>query len=293
MTDNTADAAATRRSWWPWLLLAAALVAAVLGGWLVRDDGSLHRVRAAGLLRVGYAVEAPYALVQPDGSVSGESPEVAAEVAREMGLRVQWIRTDFERLMTELELDRFDVIAAGLFVNPQRAQRVRFSVPTLRVRPGWLVAAGNPKALADYRGVDARTAVRVGVLAGSVEQQALQSQGAGLLVLRDVQSALVAMRQGAIDAIALSLPTVRQMAAASEGRFVAVAADGGDAATGSHTALAFRREDKSLQQAVDVVLARYLGSTRHLQMLQRFNLTADDLPVAAAAAVGVRDAGSR
>jgi len=146
--------------------LAAAVVAAGSGGvwaWLHgdADDGSLARARKAGELRVGYAVEAPYALVLPDGSVSGESPEVARAVATRLGLRTNWIKTPFERLLPELQARRFDLIAAGLFVNAQRAERVRFSRPTLRVRAGWLTLAGNPKGLASYEQLARQPDVRV------------------------------------------------------------------------------------------------------------------------------------
>lgn len=292
MTDI--EPAAAKRDWRPGaVFLGIAAAAAVLAIWAGLGDGSLRRVQAAGVLRVGYAVEPPYALVLPDGSISGESPEVAAEAARVLGLRVEWVKTDFERLIPELERDRFDVIAAGLFVTPQRAERVRFSLPTLRVRPGWLVASGNPKRLTDYRGVAAVAGVRVGVLAGSVEHGALRALGLGddrLLELRDAGSARVAMEQGVVDAIALSLPTVRGMAAGSNGRLVALPADGGDVAPASQTALAFRAKDRRLQRAVDDVLANYIGSRRHLEMLVRFNLTGDDLPAPPAAP---RDAGSR
>lgn len=290
MTDIAPAAAMRVRRRWA-AFFAFAIAAAALGAWKFLGDRSLARVQAAGVLRVGYAVEAPYALVRADGGVSGEAPEVAAEVARSLGVRVAWVQTDFERLIPELEHDRFDVIAAGLFITPERAQRVRFSVPTLQVRAGWLVAAGNPKGLTDYRAAAAVSGLRVGVLKGSVEQGALRALGLAddrLLELRDAGSALAAVEQGIVDAIALSLPTVRRMAAGSAGRLVALPADGGDTRSASRTALAMRLGDRSLQQAVDQALIAYLGSRRHLEMLVRFNLSGGDLPVPA-----VHDATSR
>lgn len=268
---------------------AALAVGAVLAGggswvWLRRakGDGSLARVRAAGELRVGYAVEAPYVLLLPDGSVSGESPEVARAVAARLGLKTGWIKTPFERLLPELESRRFDLIAAGLFVNPQRAQRVRFSRPTLRVRAGWLVVAGNPKDLASYEQLARQPDVRVAALSGSVEQaalDALQLPAGRRVAVPDAQSGLAAVSSGAADALALSLPTVRRMAAASSGRLAALPVQGA-AQRDNRVALAVHRDDAALQAAVDGALAGYVGSAEHRAMLQRFGLTPDDLPPA-------------
>ena len=44
---------------------------------LIEDEPDLSDALALALRRVGYAVEAPYALLLPDGSVTGESVEVA------------------------------------------------------------------------------------------------------------------------------------------------------------------------------------------------------------------------
>lgn len=257
-----------------------------LGGglwfWLAhkRDDGSLQRVRAAGEIRVGYAVEAPYALLLPDGGVTGESPEVARAVAATLALRTAWVKTPFERLLPELQARRFDLVAAGLFVNAQRAAQVRFTRDTLRVRAGWLVQAGNPKQISSYEHLPQQPGVRVAALAGSVEQAALDAlplPPARRVLVPDAQSGLAAVSNGVADALALSLPTVRQMALASQGRLEALPAQGATLRD-NRVALAVHRDDAALQAAIDAALAIYIGSAEHRAMLQRFDFTADDLP---------------
>ncbi|MCE1252324.1 MAG: hypothetical protein LWX83_02120, partial [Anaerolineae bacterium] len=41
------------------------------------NDQSLTDLQQKGVIRIGYAVEAPYAYVLENGKISGESPEVA------------------------------------------------------------------------------------------------------------------------------------------------------------------------------------------------------------------------
>lgn len=240
-------------------------------------DRSLDRVRQQGELRIGYAPEPPYALLQADGSPTGEGPIVAGEVARQLGLKPVWILTGFDRLIPELEARRFDLVAAGLFVTPERARRVRFSRPTLRVRQGWLQPAGAAAMPPSYDLAKPSAAQRIAVIDGSVEMAFFQPRADpdGLLVLPDAQSAAAAVDAGQAQALALSLPTVRALAAASGGRLQAQAGNGQGA---SLVALALHQDDEALAAAVDGVLSGFIGSPAHVDALLAVGLGADDLP---------------
>lgn len=242
-------------------------------------DGSLARARQAGTLRIGYALEAPYAWLDPMGQPTGESPEVARAVAARLGLRTVWILTSFDRLISELLAERFDVVAAGMFITPQRATTVRFSRPTLRVRPGWLTLANRPLSL-DYAAVQPGPGFRIAVLQGSTEEALFRQRQvpeAGLLSVADARSGQAAVTLGRASALALSLPTVRAMALSSEGRLAASPAMGPGTPT-QRVALALRREDTTLCDAIDEALRSYIGSPAHLDLLTRLGLTPEDLP---------------
>lgn len=238
---------------------------------------SLDRVQQRGELRIGYAPEPPYALLRADGTPTGEGPIVAAEVARQLGLEPVWILTSFDRLIPELEARRFDVVAAGLFVTPARARRVRFSRPTLRVRQGWLQAAGAAAMPPSYAQAQPSAQHPIAVIEGSVEMAYFQPRAGadGLLVLPDAQAAAAAVAAGQAQALALSLPAVRALAAGSDGRLVARA---GNSVGASLVALALHRDDTELAAAVDGVLAGYIGSAEHVAALASVGLSAKDLP---------------
>jgi Bacterial extracellular solute-binding proteins, family 3 len=103
-------------------------------------DQSLTRLQQEGTIRIGYAVEAPYAFLKPGGEVTGESPKVAKQIVARPGIRrIEWRQSEFGSLISGLESGRFDVIAAGMFITPERAQRVSFSEPTFHVQQGLLV----------------------------------------------------------------------------------------------------------------------------------------------------------
>lgn len=269
------QAKGARRQWLAIGLAGAATLG--LAAW-VRRDASFARVQARGLLRVGVAIEPPYAMLNPDGEPSGESPGVARAVSAALQLRPAWIVTPFERLLPELEAARFDLVAAGLFVTDERARRVRFCRPQLRVRPGWLVQPGNPRGLGAYADLGAGPGPRLAVLAGSVEEAEFVRRGvpaARLLHLPDANTGAAAVATGAADGLALSWPSVSHLARAAGQGLQAVPAPGPAAAL---VAMAVRRDEGALQRAIDGVLAPYLHSAAHLALLQPLGLGAADIP---------------
>jgi polar amino acid transport system substrate-binding protein len=263
---------------------AAAALALLLG------DRSLARLQGGEPFRVGYAVEAPYAFVAEDGTVTGEAPELARRIAAELGIaRVEWRQTDFGALLDELRRGRVDVIAAGMFITPERSRLAAFSLPTFRVRQGLLVRGGNPEQLHGYQDAVARGEVKVAVLEGSVEERLLGAMGmAGDCLLRvpDAAAGREAVRSGLASGLALSGPTVRWMAVHGGPGLEAAepfAQPPEELARSLGTgAMAFRKEDRRLLAAWNERLAAFLGSAGHRALVGRFGFTADDAPAAVA-----------
>lgn len=260
------------------LFLAAA--AAVILGLIAffhlppRED-ALTRLRAAGVVRIGYAVEAPFAILGDAGEVTGEAPEIARHVVEGLGIpRIEWRQMDFGSLVPELRAGRIDVIAAGLFITPERSGRVLFSRPTMAVRQAALVPAGNPRGLRSYKDIAGRPDVAVAVLAGSVEDQFMRRLGMGdgrLLRVPDALTGRRAVETGLAATLLLSEPSLRGMLSrgGSDGFEVVVE---GEIEAGL-PAFAFRLDEPELRDAWDDVLSAYLGSEGHLAMLAALGLT--------------------
>lgn len=101
-------------------------------------ETALQRILRTGTVRIGYAAEAPYAILALDGRVTGEGPEVARKVFERMGVRnVVAIESEFGMLMHDLKAKRFDVIATGMYILSDRCRQIAFSEPTYRVSTSW------------------------------------------------------------------------------------------------------------------------------------------------------------
>ena len=162
-------------------------------------QSTLERAKADGYIRVGFANEAPFGYATPDGKLTGKSPEVVKAVLAKMGIdQVDGVLTEFGSLIPGLQAGRFDIIAAGMFVNPKRCEQVQFSEPTYGIGQAFLVQAGNPKGWSTTARSPANPDLKLAVMAGAVEAGYAKDAGVAqeqLIILPD-QSSLVKAVQG-------------------------------------------------------------------------------------------------
>ncbi|WP_459934158.1 transporter substrate-binding domain-containing protein [Fundidesulfovibrio butyratiphilus] len=271
----------------PFLILAAFVAAGALYWEYATQDQSLARVRSTRSLRIGYAVEAPYAFLTADGEVTGQSPELARQVCAALGVeRIEWRLAEFGSLLDELENSRVDVIAAGMFITPARAERVAFSEPFFHVRQGLLVAAGNPLRLHDYTKAVSLTGARIAALTGSFEIQLLERLGlpqSRLLHVPDAQTGRAAVESGLADALALSSVTIAWMATRDQLGKTEMAdpfEQPNSDLTGAagYGAFVFRKKDKALLKAWNAAQSPLVRAPEYLALIKRFGFSPGELP---------------
>jgi polar amino acid transport system substrate-binding protein len=271
-------------------LLAAALAApaAVLGcADRVADVDTLAKVREDGVVRVGFANEAPYAyLDSATGELTGEAPEVARLVLERMGVtEIGGRLTEFGALIPGLKAGRFDLIAAGMYIQPARCREIDFSNPTYCIGEGLLVAARNPLDLHSYDDVRESDA-RLGVVAGTVELGYARDSGIRderIVVFPDAPSAVAGVETGRVDAYAGTELTVRDLLTKADDPDLAMAepfADpviDGEPARGCG-AFGFRAGDDAFREEFERHLAELLGTPEHLAAVEPFGFGEATLP---------------
>lgn len=259
-------------------LLLLAVLAVVRAA---RTGGGLEARYPEGL-RLGYAAEAPYAFVDERGRVTGAIPELARLVAGRLGLPVTFVQSDFGGLIDQLVEGRYDLIASGLFITPERARRVTFSAPTFQAVDAALVRRGNPLRLHSLD--DARTAgAAVVVLGASVEEAMVRSAGIAhdrTIVVPDAAAARRALEAGVADLLLNTEPTVHWMAQRhAADRFEIAEPFAVNASGAPHVgAFAFRQGQDVLVAAWNRVLDEVIGSPEHLALVEPFGFTRRSLP---------------
>lgn len=253
----------------------------------VAGESALERIRRVGTARVGYANEAPYAFVGADGELTGEAPEIAKQILSRLGVEgIEGVLTEFGSLIPGLQAGRFDLIAAGMYVTPERCREIAFSEPTYSIGEAFIVAAGNPLDLHGYDDIAANPEARLGVVAGTVERGYARTLGIPddqVVVFPDPPSAIAGVAAGRVDAFAGTRLTIRDLLAKSHGDALIMATPfhepevGGKVLRG-YGAFGFRNEDADLRDAFDRELATFIGSPEHEELVAPFGFTADELP---------------
>jgi polar amino acid transport system substrate-binding protein len=265
------------------LLGMAVLALSAMGA--CKSQGTWKRVQKEGKARIGIANEPPYGYMTVDGKVAGEAPAVARAVLSRMGIEeVEPVVVEFGSLIPGLKAGRFDLIAAGMYVKPKRCGQILFSEPSYKIGEGFLVKAGNPKALHSYGDVRESGDVRIGVVAGAVERDYARRAGIPdeqVVILPDNATGLSAVQSGRIDAYAGTYLTVARLADGADDVELAEpfsdALPDGEVLAG-YGAFGFQKKDADFQSAFNEELATFLGTPEWKEAVEEHGFDENTLP---------------
>ena len=222
------------------------------------DVSTLERGMEDGYLRVGIANEPPYTEVNADGSVHGAEPDVLRAVLQTMGIEeIQGIVTPYDAMIPGLNADRWDVIAAGLFMKQSRCAAVAYSEPVIVSTESYGVPIGNPKDITTIQDVLDDSSLKIAVLTGAFEEGILKTAGVPadqMVLVKDSRSGMEAVTANRADAFLL--PTLSLRSLVEQDASIEVTDPIEDAPrTGSGAA--FRQTDTELLDAYNEALAEF------------------------------------
>jgi polar amino acid transport system substrate-binding protein len=255
------------------LLIGCAALASIGFASITQAD-TLEEIKNSSSVRIGYANETPFAYTALDGSVTGESPEIVRKVFERMDIdTIKPVLTEWGSLIPGLRAGRFDLIAAGMYITPERCKQVLFTDPHYRLLDTLLVAEGNPKNLRSYEDIAGNPEVKIAIMSGTVNLGYARKAGikdSQILQVPDTTSQLQAVRSGRADAAIGTQLTMRGLAEKAGNDVEAIADFKDDPARAGYGALAFRPQDEALRDAVNAELKQWLGSEEHLKTIEPF-----------------------
>lgn len=249
------------------------------------EDGGdlLDRLRAQGSVRLGIASEVPYSYIDKEtGKLTGQAPAIAREIFGRLGVdRFQPVLTEFGSLIPGLRSLQFDVVAAGMWINPERCQQVIFSDPDYVAKDAFIVKEGNPLGLENYADI-AETGATAATGPGWFQRDYAIGNGVEASQLRtfpDQLAGLTAVRQGRIDAFFGTAPTIVAAARGAAGveattPFTPVVDGEEQIGAGG---FAFRPTETNLRDAFNVELHKLKESGELLELASPFGFTEEDM----------------
>jgi len=112
-------------------VLTALCTLGVLGGQAAQAQSSvLDRIKSSGVLRVGTKTDyRPFGYLDPKGNIVGLEPDLAADIARRLNVRLELVPVLTSNRIEFLQQGRIDVMIATLGVNDQRRKVVGYVEP--------------------------------------------------------------------------------------------------------------------------------------------------------------------
>jgi polar amino acid transport system substrate-binding protein len=260
-----------------WRTSARLAIVAVLGVIVVGVGGAgtachqdrsrgLARVRHSGVLRWGgdLAGGEPYVSEDPAhrGRYVGFEVDLAAALARELGVRQEFVQNDWDNLVPSLERGSFDIIMNGLEVTPARANQILYTRPYY-VFAERLVARHDDASITNLASLRGR---RVGTLTNSLAWTILNRVGADVVATNGTSEHYDNLENRRVDAVLLDdIIAQRYGLNRPSLRFVADVAE-------NYYAIGVRRGENDLRDALNAALDRIAASGELRRILDRHNL---------------------
>ena len=266
--------------------MAATTLVSIKPRMSVAED-TLATLKSRGSVQMGFSNEAPFSYQLPNGQLAGIDYDVMQHVFAALGIpRIEGVLTPFASLIPALEAGRFDAIATGLYIRPDRCRQVLFTEPTLVVRAAVMVPTGNPKRIHSFQDIAANSAFRLGyVLGGTTAVPLAGGVAQGQLIgFTDVVTAVAALKTGRVDGLMRTSIDAARIVSEDTAKTIEVASPFKEPLKNGkeildYIAFAFPMAQKDLVAAFNRQLAGFLGSAAHRALLTKYNITDQRYPI--------------
>lgn len=259
--------------------------ASVLSGCseVAQPGNALEAAKANGVIRIGIANEAPYGFQDAAGKVTGEAPEVARAVFRALGVEnIEAKVTEFNGLIPGLNASQYDMVAAGMFITPERCGQAAFSIPDYTTLSAFLVPKGNPEGVKSFDDI-AKKKLSVAVLSAAVEKGYAEGAGVTDIQTLDTQDSMLrAVLDERVYCAALTDISLNWLVKNNEGAAVEVTEGFTPVIDGKEVVSAggfvFRSADTPLRDAFNAELKKLHDSGEWVTITEPFGFGAPNVP---------------
>lgn len=245
----------------PLAILGLALSLALVGsGCAKKEPGGTSEKREVSLVKkdqLTICTGLPYAPfeAQQGDEVVGFDVDLTALVAKELGVKQQYVDTPFEGIKSGQDLNsgKCDLAAAAMTITPEREKVMDFSEGYFDAHQAMLVKTGKP-----YKTLNDLSGKKVGVQTGTTgeayvrEQDKQQSLKLEIVSYEDLGAEQQALEGGQIEAIINDLPVWTEYVKENPGKFQIAA----EFDTGEQYGMAVRSGNKALLDVVNEVLRK-------------------------------------
>ena len=176
---------------------------AMLGGQPLRAESTLDKVLKEKKLRVAIDVgNPPFGILDKDGQPDGSDVAVARQMAKDMGVELEFVQVPSTGRIPSLLAGRADVTIASISVTTDRAKAVMYCHPNGALS----IVIFGPKSTAIAAPADL-VGKRIGITRATLEEATVPKmapQGTNIVWFDEIGATIQALLSGQVDAVAMT-----------------------------------------------------------------------------------------
>lgn len=170
-------------------------------------ESMIEQAIRKGTLKIGMSTFLPWAMKDKNGELIGFEIDVARRLANDMGVKAEFVPTQWSGIIPALITGKFDIIVGGMGVTPNRNLKVNFSIPYDHT--GMSIVADRELAsgfdsLDDFNNSNITLVVRMGSTSAAAVKKYMPK--ANLLQFDDESQAVQELLNGKAHAFISSAP---------------------------------------------------------------------------------------
>lgn len=96
---------------------------------VLASESVIETIKKRGVIKIGLSVFVPWSMRDKNGDLIGFELDVGRQLAKDMGVEVEFIPTAWDGIIPALLAGKFDVIISGMSITTKRNLTVNFSQP--------------------------------------------------------------------------------------------------------------------------------------------------------------------
>ncbi|ATO12731.1 amino acid ABC transporter substrate-binding protein [Micromonospora sp. WMMA2032] len=254
-------------------VLAATALTACGGNDSTDEAANPYGLLQPGVIRAGTLTDAPPNVYLKDGKFTGFDNDLLTAVAGKVGLKVEFVGTDFSALLSQVNNRKFDVGSSSITVTEARKKTVDFGNGYDFGYFGLDVPAGSP-----ITGFDQLAGKRVVVVQGTVQDDFATRENLDPVRVPDYNGAVNQLKAGTADAWIAPAEIGDKSAADSNGKIKVAAKQLSPAPTAYAVAKGNDKLREALDKGLDEVIADGTWSRLQAQYYPGRPIPADFTP---------------
>ncbi|MDI3534695.1 MAG: polar amino acid transport system substrate-binding protein [Thermosediminibacterales bacterium] len=228
-------------------------------------DNSLERVQKAGKLVAGLDdAFPPFGFRNDKNELVGFDIELGNEIAKKLGVEMEWVPTQWSGVILSLKSKKFDIIMSGMSITDERKKEVNFTEPYIATGQVLVIKSDNNL----IKSKDDLKDKVVGTQLGSTGEEAAKKLE-GLKELKTYDGYPEAFNDldiGRLDAVVVDEITAQHYMAKRPGVFKQV----GGLLTNEPMGIAVRKEDKALLDAINKAIKELIEDGTYAKISKKW-----------------------